>query len=118
MKKVLVVDDDRDLSEVIESILQLNGYEVILAHDSEGGIRMAEEQTPDLIIMDVMLPGMMGGDAVKILKSKIALKDTPVIFLTGLVSHEEDLNVDGAHYRTLAKPFENDRLLEVIRAIF
>lgn len=122
MRKILLIDDDRDLSEVIQHVLALKGYEVLVCHDSQTGLKAAREQKPDLILMDVMLPGMSGAQAVKMLKSDSDLRKIPVVFLTGLVSHNEKdleregLMVDGAHYPTLAKPFSNDRLVELVEA--
>lgn len=124
MKSILLIDDDQDLSDTIKSVLEYAGYHVSLSHDPKDGIEMVKKKKPDLILMDVMLPGMNGAEAVKILKSEPIIKDIPVIFLTALVSNEEEvlgqdgLVVDGHQYKTLPKPFENERLLEVVGSIF
>lgn len=122
MRKILLIDDDQDLSDTIKSVLEYDGYDVLLSHDSQKGIDMAKEQKPDMILMDVMLPGMNGAEAVKILKSTPVVRDIPVIFLTALMSNsdskaqQEGLNVDGVNYQTLGKPFENMKLLEIVRS--
>jgi len=124
MKKILVIDDDKDLSTTIKAILEYNGYNVFLSHEPRQGIDTAKQQKPDLILMDIMLPEMNGAEAVKILKSDENLKNIPVIFLTALVSNEEKdlepekITVDGNYYQTLAKPFENKKLLEIVDSVF
>lgn len=121
MKKILLIDDDRDLSDTVKSVLEYEGYDVLLSHDPEEGIALAKKEKPDLVLMDVMLPGMNGAEAVKILKSDSLTKDTPCIFLTALMTGEEEalaqkgLVVDGQQYQTLAKPFENEKLLEAVK---
>jgi len=120
MKRILVIDDDVDLSDTIKSVFGYKGYQVLLSHKAQEGIETAKQHKPDLIIMDIMLPEMNGAEAVKALRTEPGLKETPVIFLTGLVSkadHLDGLQIDGQHYQTLAKPFENERLLEVVKSI-
>ena len=122
MKKILIVDDDRDLSELTQSVLGRAGYEVIISHDSSTGIDMAKKQKPNLILMDVMLPGMNGAEVVKLLKADPILKDVPVIFFTALLSEADQHNadgirVDGKNYTAIAKPYEIKDLLEKIKKI-
>ena len=122
MKKILIVDDDRDLSELTQSVLKQAGYEVIVSHDSLSGIDMAKKQKPNLILMDVMLPGMNGAEVVKSLKADTILKDIPVIFLTALLSEADKHNTDGIRvddkkYIAIAKPYEIKNLLEKVKKI-
>jgi len=121
MKKILIVDDDLDLSETIKSVLELEGYTLSISNAPQAGIKLAKEQQPDLIIMDVLLPEMNGAEVVKILKSDPVVKNIPVIFLSGLVSTDDDLQggmqVGGKHYQILAKPFENKRLVGLVKSI-
>ena len=122
MKKILIVDDDRDLSDLTKSVLVRGGYEVLISHDSSMGIDMAKKQKPDLILMDVMLPGMNGAEVVKLLKSEPILREIPVLFLTALLSdadkyNTEGIRVDGKHYTAIAKPYEIKDLLEKVKKI-
>jgi len=123
MNRILLIDDDNDLSETIKSVLEYAGYEALVSHTAQEGINVAKEQKPDLILMDVMLPDMNGAEAVHVLKSDPVVSNIPVIFLTGLVSENDEhvkdvgLNVDGVHYRTMAKPFENEKLLKEIKSV-
>lgn len=123
MKKILIIDDDRDLSETIKSVLQYAGYAVLLSHEGKDGIMKAKEQKPDLILLDILMSGMDGSAAIKIFRSKPVIRDIPVIFLTGLVSNEkvtmglEGINIDGVQYQSIGKPFENKKLLEIIKEV-
>ena len=126
MKRILIIDDDWDLADTIKAVLEYADYDVLLSHKAQQGINLAKEQKPDLILMDVMMPGTDGAAAVRLLKEESALKDIPVIFLTALVSDDDthseyenigSLNVGGIEYPALAKPFENERLLEKIKAV-
>ena len=124
MKRILVVDYDSDILELIKNRLQANNYEVISASKAMDGIKKAQQQQPDLIVMDIMMPGYTGADAVKVLKSDKATAHIPVIFLTSVVSHLSPggeslgINVDGKFYTSIAKPFRPDKLLfEINRVI-
>ena len=123
MNKILVIDDDQDLAEIIKAVLEYVGYSVLVSHEAKDGIIKAKEQKPDLILLDIVMPGMDGPEATKILKSENSTKDIPVIFLTGLVSNEDtgsglgSINIDGVEYQNIAKPFENEKLLEIIRSV-
>ena len=122
MKKILIVDDDRDLSDLTRSVLARGGYEVFISHDSSMGIDMAKKQKPDLILMDIMLPGINGAEVVKVLKSEPVLRDIPVLFFTALLSdadkyNTEGIQVDGKHYTAIAKPYEIKDLLEKVKKI-
>ncbi|MDP8213438.1 MAG: response regulator [Candidatus Zapsychrus exili] len=121
MQKILVVDDDQDLSGIIKSVLEYEGYTVFVANDAQKGINIAEEQSPNLILLDIVMPGMDGSEAVSVLKSKESTKDIPVVFLTGLMSDEDEnsgvdgINIGGVYHQALAKPFENVQLIELVK---
>lgn len=119
--RILLIDDDKDLCHLTKMALTKQGYEVFAFHDAAAGIKYAQINKPNLILMDVMLPGVSGADAVKALKTDAQLKNVPVVFLTALVDGEEKnledmgINVDGLHYRTLGKPYEIEKLIEVVK---
>ena len=121
MARIIVIDDDYDLSDLTRTILVHNGYQVMIFHEAEPALVEVRKRKPDLILMDVMLPGMSGAEAIKELKKDSQLKDIPVIFLTGLVSsndadlREMGLHVDGMKYKILGKPYESKELLDLIK---
>jgi CheY-like chemotaxis protein len=123
MKKILVVDDEQDIVELVKNRLEANHYTVISASDGNQGIKMVEQQKPDLIIMDIMMPNMPGGEAVRLLRASSITKHIPIVFLTGIVSdmpkgaEEKKVNVDGEFYTAIAKPFKAEKLLLEIRKL-
>ncbi|MBN1870617.1 MAG: response regulator [Candidatus Omnitrophica bacterium] len=120
-KKILVVDDEKKIRELLEIRLSSEGYEVIQAKDGEEGVQKAKANLPDLILMDVMMPKMDGAEATKYLQEDPATKGIPVIFLTAIVTKEEEenqtlgLQLDSGHYRFMAKPFDAQKLLAEIK---
>lgn len=117
MKKILIIDDDRDLNRLTRIVLTKEGYEVEIIHDAESGINYAKEYNPDLILMDVMLPGIKGTEAVNRIKTEGSSNGLQIIFLTASVSpraKDEMLIVNGLSYPTLGKPYEIERLLHVV----
>jgi len=88
-KKVLLVEDDEFLSELYATKLKLEGYDVILANDGEKGLRLAGEKTPDLILLDIIMPKKDGFEVLKGLKEKDTTKSIPVILLTNLSQKDE-----------------------------
>jgi CheY-like chemotaxis protein len=123
MKKILIVDDDSDIVELTKNRLEANSYEVISAANGEDALKKARKEMPDLIIMDILLPNMQGGEVVRYLKSEQETKDIPVIFLTAVASNapqdQEDkgINVEGKFFTAIAKPFKMERLLFEIKKL-
>ena len=121
MKKILIVDDDADIIELVVNRLRKNNYEVISSNDGQEGFKKAVEFHPDLIIMDIMMPNLSGGEAVKLLKSNTATHQIPVLFFTALAANLagdaglDEINVGGHLYPALTKPFDPSKLLLAIK---
>ena len=121
MAKIFLVDDDQNLAYLTKVALVKNGYDVVVFHEAQGVMEALKCQKPNLILMDVMMPGVSGGEAVKKIKEDSSLKDVPVVFLTALVSGEKGgfdetgINVDGCTYRTFGKPYEIAELLRLVK---
>ncbi len=121
MSKILLIDDDQDLANLTKTTLIKQGYQASVLHSAEKIIEEIKVRRPDLILMDIMMPGVSGAEAVKRLKKDPDLKNIPVIFLTGLISSEEEdleksgINIEGVVYKTLGKPYEIDDLLKLVR---
>ncbi|MBN1621212.1 MAG: response regulator [Endomicrobiales bacterium] len=90
-KKILVVDDDREIGELIDITLKNDGHLVLRANDGFKGLELAKSQTPDLIIMDVDMPGMDGFTLCKRLRKDKTLHLIPIIILTGSRTQPNDL---------------------------
>jgi len=118
-QRILVVDDEPNFVKMLDIRLKANGYEVFTALDGEEGIKKAKNHTPDLIIMDIMMPNMGGGDAVRLLQSDEKTNNIPVLFLTAVVDdsaeeHDQKVNIHSTFYPAMAKPFDPDKLLNKI----
>lgn len=85
-KKILFVEDEAALQTTLGDVLEQEGYKVISALDGEVGLKKAQVEIPDLILLDLMLPKMHGFEVLKALKSDIATKNIPIIVLTNLES--------------------------------
>ena len=114
-KRILLVDDNQDLLQVISRRLQSWGYEALTAESGEEGLRLAQEQQPDLVLLDVMMPKMKGRDVCARLKANPKTQQIPVIFLTalGLADHvKAGMDVGAEDY--IVKPFQPSELKERI----
>lgn len=91
-KRILVVDDEKDLVDLITYNLQRNGYDVLAAHDGNEALDLAQREQPDLIILDLMLPGIDGTEVARRLKADSRTAQIPIIMLTAK-SEETDVVV-------------------------
>ncbi|MGQ9553682.1 MAG: response regulator [Anaerolineae bacterium] len=116
--KVLVIDDDPDLREMLHLLLSQADFDVVLAADGLGGLRLAQEQHPDVILLDVMMPGMDGHQVLHHLRNLPEVSAVPVIMLTALntLRHVQSLVAHGARDYVI-KPFEANVLIERVHRI-
>lgn len=117
MRKILVVDDEPKLVELLKARLEANQYKVITAFSGTEALAKIRQEEPSLIILDVVMPGMDGGELAKNLMADDKTSSIPIIFLTSLVQPAEEykVNAENRHYQTLAKPFNSGKLLETIQ---
>lgn len=109
---ILIVDDDPNNMELLDRRLRHAGYNTLQAFNGIDALKLAEDYTPDLIILDVMMPGVGGYDVLRILKSNILTKDIPVLFLTAYAGTNDriaGLEMGAVDY--LTKPFHPRELL-------
>lgn len=114
-KKILIVDDEEDLAFSLARRLTAAGYEVICAEDGVEGLRRAQTERPDLILLDLMLPRMDGYKVCRLLKFDERYKHIPIIIMSAR-GQEEDIALGretGAE-RYIVKPPENNELLNAI----
>jgi len=117
-KQILVIDDDTDLTEALLLGLEVTGdYKVAIENDSRQGADTARRIKPDLILLDVIMPGMDGGDLLAQFKQDAFLKRIPVILLTALASRDDNqvghVMWNGEH-PMLAKPVELEFLIQCV----
>lgn len=116
IKKVLVIDDETDIQTLIQIGLETAGYEVIISENAQNGLDLARLQTPDLIILDVVMPGIDGADIFKVLKNHDDTKHIPIIILTARAKMEDSFLALGAT-AFVEKPFQADFLENKVREI-
>ena len=117
MKKILAVDDDPMTLKLLGQHLSDAGYQVLTADNGREAFVKAREEHPDLILLDITMPGMDGGQTAQELKKDPLTKTIPVIFLTGILSSEEELSSGGVIGGNvfIAKPYDRQKLLGTIR---
>jgi len=107
MKKVLVVDDNDTNLYLIRFILQKGGYEVIEASDGLEGVKLALEEKPDLVIMDIQLPGIDGHEATRRIRGEESEQDLPIIALTSFAMPvDKELALAAGCNSYLTKPID------------
>jgi two-component system cell cycle response regulator DivK len=119
MKTILVIEDNEINMKLIRTFLEIGKYRILEARDAETGIRLLREQRPDLILMDIQLPGIDGLSAAQFIKNDPDLKQIPIIAVTGnamQMDKEEAMDIGFADY--LLKPFSLEVFLEAISNFF
>ena len=107
---VLIVDDDDKMREFVRVNLEMEGYSVIEASNAEEGLERVEEQAPDLILLDVMMPNVDGWEMLRRIQEKHGVGSIPVIMFSGKVD-EADVAARGAQ-GFIGKPFDPSQLIE------
>jgi len=116
--KILVVDDEVNITQILEFSMGAEGYEVITASNGEEAIDKARKEQPDLIILDIMMPRIDGYEACRILKANPLTKNIPVVLLTAKgrdVDKRLGYEVGATDY--IVKPFSPNKLLERINEL-
>jgi DNA-binding response OmpR family regulator len=118
MATILVIDDDSIVAKSVELSLRHDGFQVSVANSGVDGLRLARRESPDLIILDIIMPGMDGYAVCRELRADPLLDDMPVLFLTAKAKDEdkiEGFRAGGDDY--LTKPFNIDELILRVKAI-
>ena len=116
--RVLVVDDSATIVALLKRMLQQNQFEVLEAYDAETGIEIARREVPDLVFLDIVLPGMDGFNALRALRRDPATKDVPIIMISGNAQATEQFYVQriGAD-DFMKKPFSRAEVFNRIEAL-
>jgi len=116
MKTILVVDDEYAIVDALQALLEDEGYTVISASDGREALERLRETTPDLVLLDLMMPEMDGRETLRVIRADPALAHLPVVVMSAakhalarMPAHEASA--------TLPKPFAVERLLEVIERL-
>ena len=115
---ILIVDDEKNLLVALENLLITEGYSVVTASRGRDAVVLAKSRQPDLIVLDVMLPDMDGPQVAEELNGIPETKDIPIIFLTALLSkNEEKTKQSPGTTLVLAKPYEAENLISEIKKL-
>jgi len=117
-KKILIMEDEPDSLMMLSMALKSAGYIVFGAPDGEEGLRIFREERPDLVILDIVMPGIDGWEVLKKIKAGLKSKRIPVIMLTG--KSEDADKVKGYDYGAdfyVTKPYNIQKLLPIVRYI-
>jgi CheY-like chemotaxis protein len=116
--KILIVDDNEIDLDLLEDILLRLGFEnIIKSKRGPEAIRLAEEHSPDLFFIDIMMPEMSGDEFRGLLKERPATRNTPVIYISGIISKEEEKAISGRFPSgdlIVAKPFSKSKIAQVV----
>ncbi|MBW2705646.1 MAG: response regulator [Deltaproteobacteria bacterium] len=119
MKKILIVDDRREIRELVEVTLRVGNFTILQAQSGQEAVKMTRSEKPDLILMDVMMPGKIDGfEATRILKNNPETKDCKIIMLTAKgqrIDREKGFSVGADEY--FSKPFSPKDLLSAVEAM-
>jgi two-component system cell cycle response regulator DivK len=115
-KRILVVEDQEDNRRIVRDLLMSAGYELIEATDGAAGVRLAETERPDLILMDIQLPVLDGHEATRRIRQNAALAAIPIVVVTSYALSGDDAKAMAAGADAyVAKPFSPRQLLATIR---
>lgn len=117
-KKILIIDDEEDIQKLLKIRFQQENFSVVTANDGDVGVKVAEQEVPDLIILDIMMPKMDGYSCLKEIRKLPKVKNVPVLMLSGKEEEKvRDLfafqKIDGY----VEKPFELDDILSKVKEI-
>lgn len=113
-KKILVIDDDPHIVELLKSRLTASSYLVVTAHDGEAGLVQVEKEHPDLIICDVLMPKMDGYTFVRTLKRQDVGRAIPIIMLTAKDKMKDLFEIEGVR-DYMVKPYRPEELMKKVR---
>lgn len=113
MGKVLVIEDERNISMVLQEALGMEGHEVLIAHDGLAGLKLLNEGfQPDLALLDLNMPGMNGRDFV--MKVCEDVRNFSIILLTGSAPNPQEFPPAGSYQSVITKPFDLIKLIDTV----
>ena len=114
---VLLVDDAADVRQLLQLLLELDGFTVTAAADGPSGLAAVAAERPDVVLLDVQLPGLDGPDVLRALRTSPSTADLPVVFLTGAPPEQSDSLLALGATGVLHKPFDADTVAGQLSAL-
>ena len=114
-RRVLVIEDDRKTADIVRVYLEKDGYDVLIANDGSDGLAMARDEVPDLVVLDLLMPGLSGVEVCRALRRD---SDVPIIMLTAMSTEQNKLDgLDLGADDYVTKPFSPKELAARVRAV-
>ena len=114
--RILVVDDDDDLRFLLRTVFRRQGFDVVEASTGEEAVDRAIETPPDAVVLDVVMPGMGGQEACRVLRSDPRTADCAIIMMTGKAVSETGVEMVDCADEWMRKPFDIEELASIVRA--
>jgi two-component system alkaline phosphatase synthesis response regulator PhoP len=117
-QRILVVEDDREIVRLVRAYLERNGFEVLTAYDGEMALHILRRERPDLLLLDLMLPGRDGLDVTRVVKGDAGLAAMPIVMLTARVEdHDKIVGLELGADDYVTKPFNPGEIVARVRAV-
>jgi len=116
-KRILVVDDEPWIVNFLGAHLIAAGYDVQAARSGEEALQAIRQQKPDAVVLDLMLPGMDGTSVAERMITDLGLEDTPVLFLSGLISPSQEGTAADRHHYFLGKPIVPEQIFHALSTL-
>jgi two-component system alkaline phosphatase synthesis response regulator PhoP len=118
VQRILIVDDDQEIVRLVRAYLEKHGYDVLTAYDGETALHILRREHPDLVLLDLMLPGRDGLDLTRIVRGDVGLAGTPIIMLTARVEdHDKIVGLELGADDYVTKPFNPSEVVARVRAV-
>ena len=118
-KKIMIVDDEESIRELVNAVLSMEGFDIIAAEDGQDCLEKLKEVKPDLILMDMMMPGMSGRETIEKIRANPKTKNLNIVFLT--VARFSETGKDTLEKMNIldyiTKPFDNDDLVKRVKKL-
>lgn len=118
MSRVLVIDDESIVGTVLRYAFQAEGHQTVVADSGREGLELARSETPDAIVLDLMMPVVTGHDVLLLLREEEATKNVPILVLTAVtMSRERDLSLSEGADMVMTKPFDPREVAQAVDAL-
>jgi CheY-like chemotaxis protein len=114
VKKVLIIDDEPDILAVMEAIVRLRGHVVFTADNAASGLAICRSEKPDIVLLDLHMPGMDGLEACRVMRQDKEISTIPVVFVTASTSSPEKKVSEAGADGYLIKPFQTEDLIAIV----
>lgn len=117
-KKIIIVEDQPEVADLLEEMLSLDGYQVIKIHSSTGGLSVIQAENPDVVLLDIMMPDVSGLEVLRFMRREPGLQQIPVVIVSARTSSSDiRAGLDAGATAYLTKPVDMDVLRETVAQV-